>query len=113
MSHLQVSQLINCMERVTDAMVAEEELCWAHKERNHMSFCDARVFRNSGLGLGWILSQIFPLKNGLSANCVCPPEAGALCSAVSPNTGKKPGSTQPVSSAQSAVQGKFHKHQGV
>lgn len=77
------------------------------KKRYHMSFYDARVFRNSGLVLGWILSQIFPLKNGLSANCVCPPEAGALYSAVSPNTGKKPGSPQPVSSAQSAVAGEI------
>lgn len=113
MSHLQVSQLRSCLERVTDAVVAGEELCWAHKERNHMSFWDARVYRNSSLVLGWILSQIFPLKNGLLANCVCPPKAGALCSAVSPNTGKKPGSTQLVSPVQSAVQGKFHNYQGV
>lgn len=113
MSHLQVSQLISCMERVTDAMAAEEELCWAHKERYHVSFSDARVFSNSSLVLGWILSQIFPLKNGLSANCVCPPKAGVLCSAVSSNTGKKPGSPQPASSAQSVGQGKFHKYQRV
>lgn len=77
MSHLQVSQLISCMERVADAMVAEVELCRAWKERYHVSFCDTRVFGNSGLVLGWILSQIFPLKNGLSANSVHPKQV--LC----------------------------------
>lgn len=82
------------------------------KERHHMSFCDARVFRNSGLVLGWILSQIFPLKNGLLANCVCPPRAPALYSAVSPKERSLVHLSQSTL-LRLQLQGKFHKYQGV
>lgn len=60
----------------------------------------------------WLLSQMFPLKDGSSTNRVCLCEAEVLCPDVSPNAGKKPGSPQPVSSAQSEVQRKFHEYQG-
>lgn len=77
-----------------------------------MSFCDARGFRNSGLFWGMAAQPDVPIKNGSSANCVCPCKTEVLCPSVSPSAGKKPGSPRSLSSALSEVQGKFHEYQG-
>lgn len=60
-----MSQLISCTERVTGAVVAQEELCQAHEEGYHTSFCDARVFRNSGLLFRTSAQSNVPIKKWL------------------------------------------------
>ena len=95
-----------------DAQVAQESYARPTKKVIGHPFVMPENLEAQAWFWGWLLSQMLLLKNDSSANGVYPREAEVLCPAVSPNAGKKPGSPQPVSPAQSGVQGKFHEYQG-